>query len=474
MAKKQATSADVASAAASAPSPAVKKEKAPAVYSIRGEVIKPNSIETIHFDEETGHLHTPVGSFQMAHSGTMGPEFGRALASAMNSPDAKKMSENLANAWIPAHHILSAGETPEHWMINASHMAAFSPTKPVAQEELMHARFVDAHRKVFGAGPETIATASPEAIHELIGQWHNEDHPHHWPETGSEYFSASPDYYTLKSKSSPKKEMPKSPHRGLVSQKSDIHPFTLTEDAETFMENYPQLHRPLMDLLKKHKTDNISFTKELMNLKHKKKTPDGQPVKVFGLAPKTALLSSLLLGAGNSFVPDTHYVRFLFGLDQNKDKDSIKYLKEALWKPQNLNAVAGLNRYYNKHHDAVKILQNDPRWNRGITDPAQFNGPAFWASWSSIPAVEKALQLGGKGFQEGKWHGSYWDANKKFFEPLQRNEEVNGSSIAEDIRRYHEAAHHAGEVPAQIYHVLTNLPKWTAQYYRQKRGLLNG
>lgn len=446
------------------------KQKETPTYTIRGETIKPNPhIQTPHFDEETGHLHTPVGSFQMAHSGTVGPQFGKALASAMNSPDASKMSGNLAKAWIPAHKILMAGKTPDHWMINASHMAAFSPTKPVAQEELMHARFADAHRKVFGAGPETIATTSPEGVHALIQQWHNEDHPHVWPKTGAEYFAANPDYYKLSSQSRPKEELPKSPHRGLVGEKGDIQPFTLHGSAEKFMENYSQLHKPLMDFLRKNKGDSVGFTKDLMNLKS-----GGGDVKVYGLAPKTALLNSLLLGAGNSFVPDTHYVRFLFGLDQQKDKQSINYLKNLLWEPKSLDAIAGMNRYYNKHHDAVKILQNDPRWNKGITDSSQFNGPAFWSSWSSIPAVEKALGLGGKGYTEGKWHGSYWDANKRFFEPLARNEGTDGQNIVNDINHYLENAHHMGEVPAQIHHVLCTIPKWTNEFYKNQRGLLNG
>jgi len=113
---------------------------------------------------------------------------------------------------------------------------------------------------------------------------------------------------------------------------------------------------------------------------------------------------------GNSIVPDTHFVRYLFGLDKGKDTESIKHLKELLWNPQNSRVLEGLDRYFAKHHDSVEHMVNHPKWGPTFENREDAVFPAFWKTWMGIVPHEKSRGLTTGGFNELTDHKPYWEA----------------------------------------------------------------
>lgn len=166
-----------------------------------------------------------------------------------------------------------------------------------------------------------------------------------------------------------------------------------------------------------------------------------------GLAPKTARYMYGMIGGENVHVPDTHMIRYNFGLDKTKDKRTIEYLKSLLWNENNAHLLEGMDRHYAANSPAVSHVLAHPELAKYFGgDPQRAIFPAFWKNWALIQPHEKLRGLSSKGaFNEGTTHQPFWDA-------------VNKSEIDMDLP-HQTAAIHAhwvqqyGAMPAMtMYH----------------------
>lgn len=175
-------------------------------------------------------------------------------------------------------------------------------------------------------------------------------------------------------------------------------------------------------------------------------------VPVPGLAPKTGRFTFTMLGGGNSFVPDTHMVRHMFGMDSDKDGPTLAYIKQnVLWNPKNHHILEAMDRWYAKNHPAAQLMQQHPLWGRHFKDdPEQANFPGFWRHWCSIAEDERRRGItDGSSRNEFSTHEPFWTGIEKY---LNKHE---GGTMAHDAMGRLLALHlqyreHNGEVPAQM------------------------
>jgi GGDEF domain-containing protein len=190
-------------------------------------------------------------------------------------------------------------------------------------------------------------------------------------------------------------------------------------------------------------------------------------VEVPGLAPKTGRFAFTMLGGGNSFVPDTHIVRHLFGMDGAKDGKTLAYLKSSLWNAKNHHILEGIDRWYAKNHPAAQLMQKHPKWGPEFKDdPEQANFPAFWRHWCSIAQDERNRGMdGGAAQNEFSTHEPFWLGIDKF---VKGEEQFQHHMVSKTVAFHHKYAQDYGEVPAQMMffaHMVPHLIE--ASQYRQ-------
>jgi hypothetical protein len=135
-----------------------------------------------------------------------------------------------------------------------------------------------------------------------------------------------------------------------------------------------------------------------------------------GLAPKTTRYMLGMLGGGNVQVPDTHFTRYLFGLEKGQqgqpiDNYTIEKLKDVLWNETNGHVLDAIDRYYAQNHDAVKHMMRTRSGASCSGNPEDAVFPAFWKNWVSIIPTRTAAGLANKdeASNEGTDHRVFWD-----------------------------------------------------------------
>lgn len=131
---------------------------------------------------------------------------------------------------------------------------------------------------------------------------------------------------------------------------------------------------------------------------------------------------------GNCVVPDTHFIRHLFGLPMDaeiaraaretlgrdfKETKTYKekpfapneFLKRVLWDEKRPDLLEAIDNYYVKHHPAFRYA--DRRFFGGAGNP-QALFPGFWAHWLAIGPHEKAHGMNSRSFNGGTDHSAYW------------------------------------------------------------------
>lgn len=181
-------------------------------------------------------------------------------------------------------------------------------------------------------------------------------------------------------------------------------------------------------------------------------------VPVPGLAPKTGRFTFSMMGAGNSFVPDTHMVRHLFGMDPAQDGPTLAYLKNnVLWNPKNHHVLEAMDRWYAKNHPAAQLMQQHPLWGKHFQDdPEQANFPGFWRHWCSIAEDERRRGIANEAENEFSTH-------EPFFQGIEHLVKHEGGSMDHNVMARLMALHlqyreDNGEVPAQMMYYAHIVP----------------
>ena len=429
--------------------------------TIRGKPVNPNPEGTkTAFDEKKGILHTPRGSFPMyiPSRDKETPDAGQKFHNIMQDPKVTKFHDYAMENWSKLHQHLKAGTLPPEVIMHGVLFSQLSPNTPVPMQELMYAHLVDA-MKATGKDPR-----SAEGLDVLRHDWLNRDQPQKWPEHSREHFQRLEGQLRMKNDS-----------KGTGRVKGDIGGFMLANNKFKNMEQYHTLHNNLVALVGRHKHDARSAVEEMMFHKQQAKLWDakrrrdidkgkGDPGEysagpdIPGLAPKTARYTYGMLGGGNVMVPDTHFARYLFGLDRQKDTASIDYIKSLLWNTGNTHVLNGIDRYYAKHHDAVKHMQQHPVWGKHFENPEDAVFPAFWKNWVGILPHEAARGMKTNGWNESTDHRPFWEA----IAPHLNKSEMDTNIAMRTAKMHHEWVQKYGEMPAMLMYFHYLVPQLLA------------
>lgn len=432
-----------------------KKPAGPPPLTIRGQPVPPNpGLKEPHFDEGTGTLHTEQGSFPMyIPSRDPSPGAKESFHRILNNPKVRKFHDNAMKNWVVLHQRLKAGNISPSVLQHATLFAQLSPNTPVPMQELMYGHLVDSMKHT---GIDLAEHNSPAKLQRLKRDWLDRDQPATLPTHSADH------YQRLLGVLRNKKDSETTGRKA-----GELGAFMLAENKFANMSKYHEMHPQLMELVGRHRHDARSGVEELMahklaGIAHEGKRSrqlkaNGADIgpytvgpSVNGLATKTARYMYGMIGGGNVTVPDTHFARYLFGLDKKLDGATIQHIRnEVLWNPRKSHIMNAIDRYYAQHHDAVQHMLNDPKYKGVFEKPEDANFPAFWKNWVAIVPHEKMRGMTSGGFNEGTDHKPYWDAVMK------KHEE--GDSLPERTAKIHAewAAKH-GEVlaMAMYYHYL--------------------
>jgi len=301
------------------------------------------------------------------------------------------------------------------------------------------------------------------------------------PQSSRGYFEGGGSKFLVAKQSFKKDKMGK---EFILDERGNKIPRAAAGDAQPYMNphqkfsriaEYSKSHDWLENLVKKHGTDGRAMVRELMAAKSGENN-------IPGLKQKTGRYMAGMAGAGNQFVPDTHMVRYLFGLEKGPDSPTIDYLKSGLWRSttQTTDALDGIDRYYFRHHDAVKHMLQSPKWGHLFKDdPEQAIFPAFWKNWAAIAPHERARGYAGTSDSstEGTDHRPFWEAIDPF---LGKSEIPDAYTPVHTARLHRHWAQQYGEMPALMMfyahlvpHLLKNIDKPTSPAIKSELLVIN-
>lgn len=428
------------------------KKKKPEGLTYLGQPIKPNPDMRqgqYDFDEKTGTLRAAEGTVKLWNPDTdttygktsSGKTVaGQTFRDVWNSEAVRKQHDYAVRQWLRVHQAMKDGNLPGGVIATAVAFSQLSPNTPVPVHEMMYAYLLDSFRHhgldirdpKFGEGFEQmydeakakyprLPKAKYEALpkdkqiahdiwvnegrrsilihHPYYGDWIRRDTSQGFPESSRDYFQHQINQLVTNKKTS----------KVTGRQAGERSAFMLPSNKFSNMAQYHTLHVAMQDLVARHGIDARSAAKELMDNKNasgsweqRRKTAlaAGRPdigefpgVSVPGLAPKTARFTYAMLGGGNVFVPDTHFSRHLFGLDKDKDPNTIDLVRDkVLWGEQNSDIASAMDRWYFNNHPAVQLMLEHPEFGEYFrANPEQAIFPAFWGHWLSISGHEDAL-----------------------------------------------------------------------------------
>lgn len=402
----------------------------------RGKKMTPNlDLNRSHFDAEKGMFHTPIGSFPAYLPEHDGPESHAEFMRVLKDPKTENVMDHALENWHAVHELNKAGKLPPEIVMHGVVFSQFSPNRSVQTQETQFARFHDALR-ITGADPRQ--PGLKEKVQDTYAQL---DRPDVLPETSREAFRTNPAYY-MGGKIGVETDA-QGNKLGKPSDATGRYPGELLSTQPFFDQDmdriggYHKVHDKLNDIVQRHGADSMGGISELMSHKAEKTRyenrrriavskgqPDPGPFQgqhVPGLKVKTGLYAYGMMGGGQSVVPDTHFIRHVLGLHLEKDADTIEYLKQQFWNPNNIDRVMKpLNDWYAKNHPAYKNMVEHPRWGKMFKDnPRNALFPAFWHHWVGIGPHESFMGMPHEGGQAETNHAPYWDVIRPHVERAQ-------------------------------------------------------
>jgi hypothetical protein len=420
-----------------------------------GVPVKQNKgLQAVHFDENTGTLHMPQGSFKIYIPSHDTPEMAAKFHQILSDPKVEQFHGYAMENWAKAHKLLKAGQLPPEVAMHGVLFSNLSPNTPVPMQEMMYGHLNDS-MKATGQNPLT------ENWPNVKQDWLDRDQPQKFPDHSPEHWKRLEGALRLKHNS-----------KTTGRSKGDVGSFMLANDKFDNMTKYKDMHVKLQDLLQRHKGNARGAAAEMMYHKNEqtkwngrrrisiakgKADPGAYPgMSIAGLAPKTSRYALAMMGGGNVHVPDTHFTRNLFGLNRRQDKHSIEALKNVMWEPRNTHILEGIDRYYAKNHDAVKHMLNHPKWGSVFEHPEDAVFPAFWKHWMAIIPHEQARGHKVNGYNELTDHKPFWEAIAPY---MKKSESEPGSMAMQTAKQHAEWQLQYGEMPAQMMYYRHLLPQ---------------
>lgn len=428
-------------------------ENAP--MTIRGRALKPlPAVNGAHFDEKKGLLYTPRGAFPMyLPQKDKDPSALESFHNILNDPKRTAFHDYATQNWMKLHNMLREGKIPPQVVMHSVLFSQLSPNKAVPMQELMYAHLVDSMKE------RGIDARDPRFV-EGRQDWLSRDRSGNYPQTARDYFTGYMNAgVTLKT-----------PSKTSGREAGDVASFMLPDNAYDNMSKYHELHPHIMDLVNTHRHDARAAVAELMNHKRQatnwnnvrqRKIKEGhgdigpyQGANVPGLAPKTGRYMYAMMGGSNVHVPDTHFTRYLFGLEKNLDTNSINYLKQVLWNPNNSHVLDGIDRFYAKHHPAVEHMMQHPTFGKQFASREDAIFPSFWKNWVAIVPHERARGMRTGGANAETDHRPFWEAISPF---IKKSEGATDLPIR-TAQLHAQWAQQHGEVAAQMMYYAYIVP----------------
>lgn len=481
------------------------------LLTIRGNPVQPNPhIDAPYFDEETGILHTKRGSFPMYIPSRSSPADFESFKEILNDPKMSEFHNYAMENWARLHKLLKQGRMPPEIVMHATLFSQLSPNTPVPIQELMYAHLVDSMQAhgIDARDPE-FASLRDDWMARDRGDWLPEHARGYFERlnsirvgkptgmrdlfSGKETFSGKGTYRTEPIPGEyPKRRLVLDPSGNPIPlrEPGDVQSFMLANNKFNSMAAYGQLHDSLVDLVNRHRGDARSAVQELMAHKRanalwenkraaaiRSGKPDPGPYTrgpaVQGLAPKTARYMWGMIGGGNVSVPDTHFARYLFGLDKETDADTITHIKNTLWDPNNTQVMNAIDRFYGEHHDAMKHMLQHPQYRHLFEKPEDAIFAAFWKNWLAINPHERARGFGNyKTSNERVDHTPFWLAVDPYAQATLIRSEADVAFAAKTAVQHAQWRDQYGEVPALLLYHRFIVPRLLdAAEQRQRMGV---
>lgn len=443
----------------------------------RGKALKPNPGMTRPvFDPKKGILHTPAGSIRAYLPEHDGADAAKHYEETLRHPDIESAMDTATTNWSRLHKLFKAGKLPPEVIMHAVMFSQLSPTKPVPTQEIQYARLADA-MDATGIDPRY------PGFHEIEEPYRNLDQPNRLPHTAREEFARNPAYYQggkigveTDSEGNP---VGKVSHETGRRHGELLSASPLFNDFMSRATQYHTYHDKLVNLIQKHRGNGFDATAELLagkqaalNARNTRRTaikagrPDpGAPeegANIPGLKVKTGLYTLGMLGNGDSVVPDTHFIRNMYGLDIDKDGKTINYLKQLHWRTSNMEPVMrNLNAWYLQHHPAVQHTLNHPKWGSTFERPEDALFPSFWRHWLTIQPHERFVGLPNYSENAATTHAPYWEAIRPHVDDaLEKSVDEPDSSVALRTAMVHQQyVKDYGEMPAMFLFMHHLAPK---------------
>jgi len=442
---------------------------APVVGTIRGKKIRPNvGMVGSSFDSKKGVLHTAIGSFKAYLPHNDGPDSAENYNNILKSPKVEDALDHAMSNWSKVHRLNKAGKLPPEVLMHAVMFSQLSPNRAVPVQEIQFARMVDA-MKASGLDPRK------KGFEAILPKMRELDHPTNAPDTGREAIESNLAYYIGGKKGV---EYGTSGEKLGLRSKTNRYPGelhsveSLIGTSISNMSKYHGLHDGLVDILHRHRTDSVGAVGELLENKRlsrnwlmTNKKNGGDPSvnphsSVPGLAAKTGLYTWGMIGGGNSVVPDTHFIRNMFGLDVTKDAKTLFYLKSNILQSDGIKPLTEYNHWFAKNHPSVQYTLNHPKWGSTFEKPEDAIFPAFWRHWLAIAPHEKSLGMRSYSNQQGTNHAPFWEAIAPHVDPLLKATGQGDSSIPFRTAILHQQyVKDYGEVPGMFLYYHHIVPK---------------
>ncbi len=435
--------------------------------TVRGVALKPNPTQKgLVFDYQKGILHTPFGSLP-AYSANQNPKDLKLLNEILNDKDIEKFHNYAMENWGRVHALLKAGKLPSKMVQHAVLLALHSPAKPVPMTEMLYAHTVDAMNKL------QMDITHPDS-HKVVADLMSRDRTQKWPEKSKDHW--------------------KRIGHELTDESGRIHSFMISPGDQSYISNYHLGHQALVDVINRHGINTHGAVDELMTAKLDSKLWDakrkrhiaagkgdlgpfpggeqGAP-KITGLGTKTYRYALGMLGAGAGTVNDTHFMRYMFGLDPAHDEHSITWLKLALANDRNHEVMKGIDKWYETNSPVVDNVFNHPKYGHifaGNKSQALFG--AFWKNWMAILPHEAARGITSEGSNTHTDHKPYWEATQEMVDAAhgmgKSEDDINTPLTVRTAALHRDWIKKYGEVPASMMYYAYIVPQLLHEHNREQ------
>jgi len=373
----------------------------------------------------------------------------------LTDPDINKVHDRAMKNWVLMHRLARQGKIPDEVIAHTSLFTLMAPNESVHIQELAHGFLEDMMAKGFDPrkkyDPDDLAEWEYEFMNMAQGQ--------HIPAYMHDYFMSQASgiwrkprkdeiesgTYKLGMHTAGVLESPNQPLRSAVGKTGSPEQPQKPGKWNT-VARYHEVHGLFGELLNKHGVDSDAIMNELSAMKVK------NPQSAFGFGQKTFRYTLGMLGLGKNVVPDTHFVRHIFGM--HPEDPNLGQLKSWVGSgPEKEPMLQGIDKWFRANHPAFAHTRDKLKQQYGedFGDHATF--PAFWLHWTTIAPHERDAKWNtAQASNEGTDHAVLWNSVHNILDQYGLPHDPHDPSL-----RKKEAWSHGGSLSARTAHAMKSI-----------------